>query len=58
MHGLGVYVRECLPVNKDCGLEVSAEPFICFRVLPSISYLFFLYWPPSQSSSAINIQCQ
>lgn len=57
MHGLGVYVRESLPVSRDFNFEISDQPFMCFRVslLNSISYLFFLYRSPSsQSCSVIN----
>ena len=51
MHGLAVYVKEGLPFARDLSLENSADSYLCFRLalLHSVSYFFFLYWPPSSS---------
>ena len=44
MHGLGVYVRDNLPLARIPTLEDPNESFMCFRLslLHSTSYLFFL----------------
>ena len=51
MYGLAVFVKEGLPFARDLSLENSADSYLCFRLalLHSVSYLFFLYRPPSLS---------
>ena len=51
MHGLAVYVKECLPSERDLSLENSADSYLCFRLalLHSVSFFFFLYRSPSSS---------
>ena len=55
MHGLGVYVRDNLPLARIPTLEDPNEPFMCFRLslLHSTSYLFFLYRSPSSQSCSL-----
>ena len=55
MHGLGVYVRDNLPLARICTLEDPNESFMCFRLslLHSTSYLFFLYRSPSSQSCSV-----
>ena len=55
MHGLGVYVREDLPLARIPTLEIPEESFMCFRLslLHSTSYLFFLYRSPSSQSCSV-----
>lgn len=57
MHGLGVYVRDNLPISRELTLENPDDPFMCFRLslLHSTSYLYFLYRSPaSQNCSVID----
>ena len=51
MHGLVVYVKEGIPFAQDLSLEISADSYLCFRLvlLHSVSYFFFLYRSPSSS---------
>ena len=51
MHGLAVYVKEGIPFAQDLSLEISADSYLCFRLvlLHSVSYFFFLYRSPSSS---------
>ena len=51
MHGLAVYKNKRLPFALDLSLENSTNSYLCFRLalLNSLSYFFFLYWPPSLS---------
>ena len=55
MHGLGVYVRDSLPIARDQTLEDINEPFMCFRLalLHSTTYIFFLYRSPSSPSCSV-----
>ena len=61
MHGLTVYVKEGLPFAQDLSLEKSADSDLRFRLalLHSVSYFFFLYWPPSSSLCTVfdSISC-
>ena len=54
-HGLGVYVRDNLPIARINDLEDPNEDFLCFRLslLHSTSYLFFLYRSPSSQSCSV-----
>ena len=57
MHGLGVYIRDSLPITPEVDLEDLNQPFMCFRLslLHSTSFLYFLYRSPSsQDCSVIN----
>ena len=49
MHGLTVYVKEGLPFAQELSLENSADSYLFFWLilLHSVSYIFFLYQPPS-----------
>ena len=49
MLGLAGYVKEGLPFAWNLSLENSADSYFCFWLvlLHSVSYFFFLYWPPS-----------
>ena len=55
MHGLGLYVRDNLPIAREPSLEDSKESFMCFRLslLHSTSYLFFLYRSPSSHCCSV-----
>ena len=55
MHGLGLFVRDSLPLAQDIALESSEHSYMCFRLalLNSTSYFFFLYRSPSSPSCAI-----
>ena len=55
MLGLGVFVRDDLPISRETSLEDLTKSFMCFRVslLHSTSYLFFLYRSPSNQSCAV-----
>ena len=50
-YGLAVYVKEGLPFAWDLSLENSVDSYLCLQLalLYSVSYFFFLYWPPSLS---------
>ena len=53
--GLGLYVRDNLPIAREPSLEDSKESFMCFRLslLHSTSYLFFLYRSPSPQCCSV-----
>ena len=55
MHGLGVFVRDNLPLSHEFSLESADEPYLCFRLslLHSTTYLYFLYRSPSSPSCAV-----
>ena len=55
MHGLGVFVRDNLPLSREFSLESTDEPYLCFRLslLHSTTYLYFLYRSPSSPSCAV-----
>ena len=55
MLGLGVYIREGLPMARDQSLEIENQPFMCFRLalLHSTTYMYFLYRSPSSSSCSV-----
>ena len=55
MHGLGIYVRDNLPISRETSLEDSTESFMCFRLslLHSTSYIFFLYRSPSSQCCSV-----
>jgi len=57
MHGLGIYVRDNLPIAREVELEDKQHPFICLRValMQSTSYVYLLYRSPaSQDCEVIN----
>ena len=61
MHGLGIFVRDNLPIILEISLENPDESYICLRLslLQSTSYLVFLYRSPStQSCSVIDSICE
>ena len=55
MLGLGIYVRDNLPISRETSFEDPSQSFMCFRIslLYSTSYLFFLYRSPSSQSCAV-----
>lgn len=55
MHGLAVYIRNNLPIARECRLESPDESFMCYRValLHSTTYLFFLYRSPSSQDCSL-----
>ena len=55
MHGLGIFVRDTLPISRELNLESSDESYICLRqsLLQSTSYLFFVYRSPSSQSCSV-----
>lgn len=55
MHGLGVLVRDNLPISREITFEDPDKPFLCFRLslLQSTSYLYFLYRSPASASCAV-----
>ena len=54
-HGLGVYIKDTLPVARESTLECNNQEYMCFRLslLHSTTYLYFLYRSPSSSSCAV-----
>ena len=55
MHGLGVYIKEGLPLARETAFETLKDSYLCFRLalIHSTSYLFFLYRSPSSTSCEI-----
>ena len=55
MHGLGIYVRDSLPISRELHLESGQHYFICLRLalLHSTSYIFFLYRSPSSNDCSV-----
>ena len=55
MHGLGVFVKEGLPLAREFSFEATDESYMCFRLalLHSTSYFLFLYRSPSSDSCSI-----
>ena len=55
MHGLGIYVRDSLPVSRETQHESSEEYFICLRLalLHSTTFIIFLYRSPSSSDCSV-----
>lgn len=55
MHGLGVYLRDSLPITRVSELEDINLPYMCFRLslLHSTSYLYFLYRSPSSQDCSV-----
>ena len=56
MHGLGVFVKEGLPLAQEISLETLGESYMCFQLalLHSVSYFFFLYRSPSSPSCSLD----
>ena len=54
-HGLGVYIKDTLPIARERALECNDQDYICFRLslLHSTTYLYFLHRSPSSSSCAV-----
>ena len=54
-HGLGVYIKDTLPIARERALECNDQDYICFRLslLHSTTYLYFLYCSPSSLSCAV-----
>ena len=55
MHGLGVYVRNNLPIARESSFESPGHSFMCFRLalLHTTSYFFFLYRSPSSQDCTL-----
>ena len=55
MHGLGLYVRENLPIGREHRFESPVHSFMCFRLalLHSTTFLFFLYRSPSNQDCSL-----
>jgi len=55
MHGLGVFVRDTLPIARVPDLESPNHAFMCFRValLHSTTFIYFLYRSPSSPDCSV-----
>lgn len=55
MHGLGVFVKDSLPIARVPTFEIQGESFMCFRLslIHTTSYVFFLYRSPSTTSCSV-----
>ena len=55
MHGLGVFVKEGLPLAWEIALKTLGESYMCFQLalLHSVSYFYFLYRSPSSPSCSV-----
>ena len=55
MHGLGVFVRNNVPIGRETRFESQDHPFLCFRLtlLHSTTFLFFLYRSPSSQDCSL-----
>ena len=51
IHDLAVYVKAGIPFARDLSLEKYMDSYLCVRLAlhHSVSYFYFLYWPPSSS---------
>ena len=50
--GVGIYVRDSLPIACDWTLADISVPFMCFRLV-LMHYIFFLYHSPSSPSCSV-----